>query len=289
LGKIKPDKTKENDNLEVKMLPDFAWMENPDLGKVLAQKLIGVKNAKRTSQNYYFFYPDTMPNFSYEKPYKNMRFYDDHGMRLLALFRYWNIVQYFYPYRYLIEKEWNAALGTFIPKFLDGFLINDYKQTFLELMNKLDDNLSDFRHLLLTMDEYENDNIAPYEIIVVDNKFVVKDYLDEKLAQISGLKKGDIIVEIGGKPFKEIKRPFVVTPSYFVIFGTVWLHTYKNNQKITAQVIRNGKQHTCEVAFYPTTEIDFPRTKNISHRFLRNLQLKAPKKLLIPELYFPSG
>ena len=54
LGKIKPYKTKRNDNIEVKMFPDLAWMENPDLGKVLSRKLNEVKNAKRTSQNYYF-------------------------------------------------------------------------------------------------------------------------------------------------------------------------------------------------------------------------------------------
>jgi C-terminal processing protease CtpA/Prc len=269
LGKIKPDKTKENDNLEVKMLPDFAWMENPDLGKTLSRKLNGVKNAKRTAQNYYFFfYPDTIPNFSYEKPYKNMRFYNDHGMRLLALFRYWNMVQYFHPYRYKIEKEWNMALGEFIPKFLDGSLKNEYKQTFLELMNKLDDNLSDYKHLLLMMDEYENDNIAPYEIIVVDNKLVVEGYLDEKLTQKSGLKRGDIIVEIDGKSIEDIKGPFMITPSYFVFFGTGLLHTDKNNQKLTTQVIRNGKQQTCEVEFYPATEIKYLHTKNISHRFL---------------------
>jgi C-terminal processing protease CtpA/Prc len=269
LGKIKPDKTKGNDNVEVKMFPDFAWMENSDLGKVLSRKLNGVKNVKRTPHNYYFFsYPDTIPNFTYEKEYENMTFYDDHGMRLLAFFRFWNIVQYFYPYRYLIEKEWNTALGAFIPKFLDGYSKNEYKQTFLELMNKLDDHVSDFRHYLMMVNESENDNIAPYEIMVVDNKLVVKGYLDEKLAQKSGLKTGDIIVEIDGKSIEEIKRPVIYTPSFIVIVGTAWLHTYKNNQKLTIQVIRNGKQHTCEVAFYPANEINFSRTKNVSHRFL---------------------
>ncbi len=31
--------------------------------------------------------------------------YEDTGMRLLGLFRYWNIIEYFYPYKNLMDED----------------------------------------------------------------------------------------------------------------------------------------------------------------------------------------
>ena len=37
--------------------------------------------------------------------------------RLLALFRYWNVINYFFPYKHLIGDSWNTVLTRYIPKF----------------------------------------------------------------------------------------------------------------------------------------------------------------------------
>ena len=39
--------------------------------------------------------------------------------RLLALFKLWNIVEYFYPYKHLARVEWGLVLREFIPRVCD--------------------------------------------------------------------------------------------------------------------------------------------------------------------------
>ena len=38
--------------------------------------------------------------------------------RLLALFRFWNVINYFYPYKDLLDTSWSTVLTDFIPRFL---------------------------------------------------------------------------------------------------------------------------------------------------------------------------
>src|SRR5690606_6260986 len=55
------------------------------------------------------------PRFEHEPNYPKITF-PDSGYQLLALFRYWNIVQYWAPYRDLIDKDWDQVLREFIPR-----------------------------------------------------------------------------------------------------------------------------------------------------------------------------
>lgn len=53
------------------------------------------------------------PQFHNEKGYPNIEF-PDYGYRLLAVFRFWNMVEYFFPTKYLIDKNWNDVLKEYI-------------------------------------------------------------------------------------------------------------------------------------------------------------------------------
>ena len=44
--------------------------------------------------------------------------FPDTGFRLLALYRYWNMVNYFYPYKDILDKDWNKILNDYISKFI---------------------------------------------------------------------------------------------------------------------------------------------------------------------------
>ena len=51
LGKVKTDKKHGKDKSKVMALPDFTWMEHPDLGKTLIRKLKAIKEARRSHFN----------------------------------------------------------------------------------------------------------------------------------------------------------------------------------------------------------------------------------------------
>ncbi len=250
LGKVKRDRNRDKETTEVKMLPDLAWIENPELGKALSKRLEMVKNAKRNPENYYvsFVSDSKYPSFLSEREYENMSYYDDSGMRLLCLFRCWNMVQYFYSYRYSIEKEWNAALGEFIPRFLDGYLKQDYQQAIFDLMNKLNDPWTDIQNSqMLYNGPFGQGYLALYEIAMVDGQPVVKGYPDKDKLQSSELKIGDIILDVNNQPVKELKNCTfqILNPSFVVTGGIAVLHT--PSQKLTVRVVRDGKPLACEI------------------------------------------
>jgi hypothetical protein len=59
--------------------------------------------------------------------------------RLLGLFRYWNIIQYYYPYKYAIGGDWKAILPRFIPRFQHATTPAAYHLLVLELVAQLHD------------------------------------------------------------------------------------------------------------------------------------------------------
>ena len=281
LGRVKVNKIREEDTSGVTAWPDFSWMDNPDLGKTLPRKLNQIKNCKRNKDNYYLYYDsDTamFPQFQLEKRYENLSFYDDSGMRLLALFRLWNIVQYFYPYRYMIEKEWDAALAEFIPKFLDGFTSLDYKQAIFELTNRLNDNLLLYRYLYMARPNWQSFYTSPYKFVTVENKLIVKEYFDKTLGQKSGLIPGDIILNINNTPVEKLIHPSEFILPLTTFFREGYIRT-PESQIVTADIIRDGKRLTREVTnynvlFFPdsmeknhhsilSTDIGYIETKNL--------------------------
>ena len=51
-----------------------------------------------------------------DNSYANMEF-PTVEYRLLALFRFWNVINYFFPYKKLIDDPWENVLPRYIPKF----------------------------------------------------------------------------------------------------------------------------------------------------------------------------
>lgn len=101
LGKYQITKNSEPKN--VKFKPDLDWITNSGFSKELSEELLKLKEAKRPQANYYvdFFRQVGNPDFKNENPYQQMN-YPDEGFRLLSLYRYWNMIQYYFPYKNLI-------------------------------------------------------------------------------------------------------------------------------------------------------------------------------------------
>ena len=79
-----------------------------------------IRDLKRDNIHYYIeFTPDVgNPQFKNERQYNNIQPDPDTGYRLLSLYRYWNVIQYFSPYKNLLEENWNDVLTEFLPKFI---------------------------------------------------------------------------------------------------------------------------------------------------------------------------
>lgn len=135
-------------DLDIK--PPLDWIhDRATLGAPLSKRLESVY-ANRTGAQFYLssFAGVQTPenagsipvnaNFDYELAYANITF-PDSGYQLLALFRWWNILQYWAPYRDVAGQDWTAVLTDFIPKLALAKNRADYQRTLFELTAKDND------------------------------------------------------------------------------------------------------------------------------------------------------
>lgn len=90
------------------------------LGAELSRKLQEILMADRTMCHRYLYQAPYVMSImeKNEKRYSRMSF-SDVNLKLLAVFRVWNYVQYFYPYRSLIDVSWDNALKMAVPAMFE--------------------------------------------------------------------------------------------------------------------------------------------------------------------------
>ena len=113
---------------------------------------------------------------SRDDPYAAMSFPSE-GYRLLALFRFWNIINYFYPYRELTDKPWNMVLTDFIPRFLENKNQLEYEMTVAEMVASLQDTHG-FVAQLKSLNAHLGDFAPPLSLRVASGKLTVANLLD---------------------------------------------------------------------------------------------------------------
>ncbi|MEO1088659.1 MAG: hypothetical protein AAFY88_30880, partial [Acidobacteriota bacterium] len=66
----------------------------------------------------------------------------DAGYRLLAVFRLWNIIEYYFPYRDVIDEDWGEVLVDTIPRVLAADTKDAYQLEMLRFIARIDDGHS---------------------------------------------------------------------------------------------------------------------------------------------------
>lgn len=298
-----------------KMLPDLDWISTSGFSYNLKQVLTNVQNAERTGNNYYVNLHDWVSNpvFKNEDKYLSMSD-DDAGMRLLSLFRYWNIIQYYFPYKYLIEEDWKNVLSEFIPKFINSKDKIAYTLTVLELITRVNDTHANI-YGNKTLTGYFGKNNLSIQIKFIENKAVIAKFLKDEVRVESGLKPGDVIVAVNQKPVEQIIREQEkITPASnyetklrnisYKLFNTNDSNiviTYKrdNVQKdislktepleaISKILIDKGMKDTCFKILKGNIAYVYPGTIKDSH--LRGIKkgIKGTKGLIIDLRCYPS-
>ena len=137
-----------------------------------------------------------------DKPYAEMQF-PNTEYRLLALFRYWNVVNYFFPYKNLIGDSWNTVLQRFIPKFEANKDATDYQLTVFELATEMRDSHAVVRNASAAAAKLYGFQTPAY-VTYLENQAVITKVLDDK----APVKIGDVVLTIDGAPVNQ-QRDFL--------------------------------------------------------------------------------
>lgn len=254
------------DKRELKMKADLSWIQKSKFSKELVAALTNVQQAKRKGEQFYITQGENKnPDFLHENPYPSMK-YPDAGFRLLSLYRYWSSIQYFFPYKYLIEEDWKDVLTEFIPRFINAPDELAYKLAALEIIERIHDTHANIHNAHKVISEFKGTNIPPIEIRFAENKAVVTGFYDET-GKNSGLEIGDVISHINDKPVEPIvKSRFKYTPASNIPtkLRDAALHLLRTNDSVVnVSYVRKGVLDYKKLKTIPFSKL------NTSQRFNR--------------------
>ncbi|WP_179337579.1 S41 family peptidase [Winogradskyella ludwigii] len=199
--KCKP--TSEDSHLK----PDLEWITATNISTSLSEKLLYIQSNRHQGEHYYIAMNPSVgnPEFKNEAIYEDMP-YPDAGFRLLSLFRYWNIINYYFPYRHLTDKDWDTCLAEYIPKFINAKNELEYELAVIQIIGDIKDTHANLWSGNNKIQEQRGDYYAPIHVKFIENKLVVDDLFNEQKNKINGIKIGDIITHINGKHTDEVVK-----------------------------------------------------------------------------------
>ncbi|MFD2521434.1 S41 family peptidase [Emticicia soli] len=263
LGNITETKKASTKTSDVKIKPDLNWISESGLSAELSALLIKVKNAERPKEHYYIgLHPNVgNPNFKNENPYWSMK-HEDAGYRILALYRYWNIIQYYFPYKNLIEEDWKNVLTEFIPKFIDATDKTAYDLVTLELIGRIKDTHANIWGSTPALNQYHGNNFAAVKLTFVENVPIVTGFYKEKSDEETGLAIGDIITSINNQPVEEIvksKLKYYPASNYPTQLRDIAPNLLRSNEStIQVEFSRNDKKESKVLKTYLPKDITIP-------------------------------
>ena len=170
-----------NDSLNMNV--NLCWLDHSFINDSIRQELRRIASLTVTN---YWYHPQIIssgtPNN--EKEY-HMGFSVPFEYQMLALFKYWNVIYYFFPYKYLMDQSWDATLSEFIPIFqrtADGLF---YRKAIAQLASQINDG-----HGFTSVLNHGFHNPFNY-ITLIDSSTVVRNPHQGSL-----LERGDIILSI---------------------------------------------------------------------------------------------
>jgi len=240
---------------------NLCWLENSFINDTIKRELQKIASFTVRQPAHYVSYQDDtyriVMAFTNEKDYDKINLIIHYDYRLLALFRYWNVFYYFFPYKHLLDQSWDIILEEFIPQFINADNLEKYHEALLKIATKLNDG-----HAWSTITPkwpVPEANIT----VLIDTLTAVRTPHEQSL-----LNRGDVILAINGMDIKNFRDSLAeITPSshqlytnaricsmidHFILEGCE-LIILRNGQELT--IIENKKLRIHQESSQPLTMI----------------------------------
>ncbi|KAA3614194.1 MAG: peptidase S41 [Calditrichaeota bacterium] len=311
------DTCKTKINGDYKQVPDLVWINNGIVDEQLKSKLDFIYKNRNQKNNYYISLTPWVKNpiFKNENPYEGFD-YPDTGYRLLALFRYWNIIQYFSPYKYIIDENWHTVLDQAIPNFITAKNPLEYRLECLKLIGKTSDTHANIWGQDSILSNYYGLYYPSVQVKFIEEKLVVTGFYNEYLGKKDGFQIGDIVEEITDKEVDKLlkeKLPFYPASNYSIKLRNIGRNILRGNKKrVKLKVKRNGNSLFKTLNRYPVDSLNLQIdrahnkpdscyrliSKDIGYIYLGNIKsakidtifkkFKATKGIIIDIRNYPS-
>ena len=124
--------------------------------------------------------------------------------RILAAYRVWGAIHYFFAYKDLMDEDWDNLFADYLPKVIAAKDAREYHLTIADWISYLSDS-----HAIVQsseLQEYFGTSFVGLRLRLIDKKPVITEILDAE-AQKAGVKPGDMVVKVDGENMGDrIKR-----------------------------------------------------------------------------------
>jgi len=287
----KPNKKVYPEEKTIKMV-DHSWIEkNTFLSNDSKSYLNEIRNCTKHDEHFYISFNAGIgnPSFNNEDPYINMSSEDD-GLRILSLFRYWNMVEYFFPYKELMDENWDDVLQDFIPRMVQVENSLEYKLVCLDLIWKIQDTHANIWMKDEELTEFFGQFAAPIGIKHIEDQWVVTRIFPAFENPDSKIKIGDIITHVDGKSIADLTDekakycPASNIPTQMRDVGRKLLRT--NNKSIKLSLSNEKGAYTEDVNTILNEGVNHWKNDIPSHKMLEgNMGYIYPASLQIDEIH----
>ncbi len=194
--------------------------------------------------------------------------YPDAAHRLLAAFRIWSVIHYFYPYKALIG-DWDAAFAEAIPRFIAAADEDEYATAVLRLVARVEDGHSRaFGHPALA--RILGAARPPIEVREVERELVVTRPLAGLPAE-AGVRAGDIVLSVDGMSIRkrmEELRPLVTASTPDALTNALALVALQGAAGSTAELTVRDAEDRVRTIHLPRLERPLPVPAGEPYRLL---------------------
>jgi carboxyl-terminal processing protease len=238
--------------------PQFAWLDDAtvfDAATMEALKAVRRATVPLTSRYARPVANVANPDFSGERPWGGGELPTEE-QRLLALFRFWNMVQYYFPSRDIMDRPWNEVLIDAIPRFISASDARTYHLTAAVLIANINDSHGATSSPTLTA--HWGLRTPGIRTRYVESQTVVTRVFSRYIGD-ADVRVGDVITDIGGVPAAELRTriaPYIASSNEGALQRSIDSLVLRTNAgTLTLGISRGGSRVTASPSTYSVSSI----------------------------------
>ncbi len=233
---------------------DLSWINNDKLfSKKLSKKLKFIEENRFQGKQFYVEGSEHVENVNLINERYDDPNFEDKNSKLRMIFMYWNVVEYFFPFKYLMNQKWDETLAETLPAVVKAENSNDFYTAMKKMVSKMDDSHTEFFIYKSTIGEGKG-RFFPTHGKIIDEKIVVTEILADSLAEAYNIKIGDVITKINDKTIKELiseNRDLICASNEAAYLDKlVKVLLINNSDNVKVEFLKNGKYETKEMIWY---------------------------------------
>ncbi len=253
---------------------DLAWIKDSILfSKELIAKLVFIEKNRFQGKHHYVSSFEGVGNVKIQNEPKYPNFsWENEQLRFLSLFRYWNYIEYFFPYKYQMDKDWDMVLKKSIPSFSNPKTETEYHLAMLELIVNINDSHGYFSSNILY--DYFGPNWISSKFQIIDKKVIITGFYSEDLSKENDLQIGDVILKVDGKEIETIlteKNKYINGSNASVKLRNANGKIFNgSNNSVSITFERNGKIQKKSIQRYPFYKLNYEKPTYDKWKMLDN-------------------